>query len=203
MAPSCPSTPQPAAPPSKADSTQISNPSKKYSTLEGQYHKLSLTGPNHYKGDMVYANFGYVLIDGQWVDPESEGDLYNAYMGVSDDSHLDLDVPELHRSRDFGPHILTLEEQNEFYREYVKDVTDEADGEGDPRALHITPATFARWAKGAVKVDAYVEVVVEPPVRTKPSFINHTNPSLLCETSPNSLKLILRLIGTHVQSEAK
>jgi len=28
-------------------------------------------GANHYKGNMVYANFGYFLIGGKWVDLES------------------------------------------------------------------------------------------------------------------------------------
>jgi hypothetical protein len=29
---------------------------------------------------MVWANFGYYLAEGKWIDPESEGELYEAYM---------------------------------------------------------------------------------------------------------------------------
>ena len=175
MAPSSPSPPQ-SVPAPTAEFIQARSPNERGSTRNAQRHKLSLSGFNHYKGDMVYANFGYFLVDGQWVDPESEGELYEAYMKVSDDSSQDLDVPELHRSRDFGPHIMTQDEQNEFYRAYVEDVTDEHDDEGDPRDFYITPATFARWAEGAVKVDGYVETVIEPSVGTKSLCIKHTAP---------------------------
>jgi hypothetical protein len=130
-----------------------------------EYMRLNPTsvGRNHYKGDMVYANFGYFLVDGKWVDPESEGALFDAYIGRSNDSNPEL--PHLNRSRDSGSYVMKQEEQDEFYREFVEDVTDEIDGEGDPRVYRITPAIFARWATGAVEGEKFEETVMEPQVR--------------------------------------
>ena len=167
-----------------AEFVQASDLKSKDTALEGQLNEASLTGHNHYKGHEVYANFGYVCIDGKWVDPESEGELYDAYMGYFDGSSQDLDVAELHRSRDSGPLIMTQAEQDIFYREYVEDVTDEADGDGDPRDYYISPETFARWAEGAVKVDGYVETVIDPTVQNLLSFIMHIIPAI-CHANEN------------------
>jgi len=120
-------------------------------------------GMNHYKGDMVYGNFGYFLVGDKWVDPESEGALHNAYMNGSCEE--DPNLPDFQRFRTSGPHIMNPQEEDKFYQGYVDDVTDDKDGEGDPRCLRISPTTFARWASGAAKGDRYEEAVPKPPVR--------------------------------------
>jgi hypothetical protein len=125
---------------------------------------LPSVGANHYKGDMVFANFGYYLAEGKWVDPESEGELFQAYMNPSSSSGAEPKLPDIHRFQDTGPRIMSLEEEDEFYKDFVADVSDEKDGEGDPRAWRITPATFAQWATGAVVGDQYEETVIQTPV---------------------------------------
>ncbi len=111
-------------------------------------------GNHQYKGDQVYANFGYLPIGDKplWVDPDSEGELYNAY--INSTSHLP-GLPHFKRTPPKG--IMTPDEEDEFYKEYVEMVTDGVDGEGDPRIYRIAPATFARWAVGAVVGEHYEE----------------------------------------------
>lgn len=121
-------------------------------------------GKNHYKGDMVWANFGYYLAEGKWVDPESEGELFDAYMNQPGPPRTKPNLPDAPRSQDHGPHIIPLHEQEEFYRDYVADVTDEFDDEGDPRNTRIDPETFARWASGAVVGETYEKDVMKTPV---------------------------------------
>jgi len=114
-------------------------------------------GNHQYKGDQVYANFGYLPIGDEplWVDPDSEGELYNAYINNSaSTSHLP-GLPHFRRTPPKG--ILSPDEEDEFYKEYVEMVTDGVDGEGDPRIYRITPATFSRWAVGAVVGEHYEE----------------------------------------------
>ena len=73
---------------------------------------------------------------------------------------------------------MTPEEREEFYREYVDDVTDEKDGEGDPRHFRISPRTFVAWAAGAAVGDSYDESSFEPTVnslqssRNKPAIVH-------------------------------
>jgi hypothetical protein len=134
-------------------------------------------GKNHYKGEDVYANFGYFKVDNDWVDPESENALYDAYMTSSQHGQEHPDVPNLYRSQSLGPRVMTPEEREEFYREYVDDVTDEKDGEGDPRHFRISPRTFVAWAAGAAVGDSYEESSFEPTVI--PSNIHATSLSLL------------------------
>ena len=135
-------------------------------------------GKNHYKGEDVYANFGYFKVDNDWVDPESENALYDAYMTNSQHGQEHPDVPNLYRSQSSGPRVMTPEEREEFYREYVDDVTDEKDGEGDPRRFRISPRTFAAWAAGAAVGDSYDESSFEPTVnslqssRNKPAIVH-------------------------------
>jgi hypothetical protein len=121
-------------------------------------------GKNHYKGEDVYANFGYFKVDDDWVDPESEYALHEAYMSASQHSEEHPDLPNLYGSHSSGPRIMTAEEQDEFYWEYVKGVTDEKDGEGDPRRFRISAKTFAAWAAGAAAGDCYEESSFEPTV---------------------------------------
>lgn len=59
---------------------------------------------------------------------------------------------------------MSAEEQEEFYKDFMADVSDENDGEGDPRAWRISPSTFVQWATGAVAGDQYEEAVMQTPV---------------------------------------
>lgn len=135
-------------------------------------HPPRCIAPNHYKGDMVFANFGYVNIEGKWVDPESEGELYKAYMNPTEGSNSKIPLPTLRQRSDSGPRIMTPEEQLKFYNEYVMDITDWVDAEGDPRMLRITPATFLRWATGAVKGEHFEETLLAPQVCALPQHFN-------------------------------
>ena len=121
-------------------------------------------GKNHYKGDKVWGNFGYYLADGTWVDPESEGELYHAYMKPSSGRQgenylLDITIP-----RDGGPRVMSAQEQDVFYKDFAAYVFDDEDGEGDPRNWRITPETFAQWASGASAGERYQEEAVKIPV---------------------------------------
>ena len=113
---------------------------------------------------MVWANFGYYLAEGKWIDPESEGELYEAYMNQPSSHGAEPHLPDIPRSRDHGPRILTPQELNEIYQNFAADVTDEHDAEGDPRDWRISPETFAQWAAGAVTGDQYEETVMKTPV---------------------------------------
>ncbi|KAG9233916.1 hypothetical protein BJ875DRAFT_510899 [Amylocarpus encephaloides] len=119
-------------------------------------------GQNHYKGKMVYQNFGYLPIADKWADPDSECELFKAYINPTDGPNTKAELPDLDNSRDRGPRIMSLEEQDEFYKGYVEEVEDDVDGEGDPRNYRIDPATFARWAEGAVRGDRFEEKIMEP-----------------------------------------
>ncbi|KAL2073577.1 hypothetical protein VTL71DRAFT_10903 [Oculimacula yallundae] len=114
-------------------------------------------GTNHYKGDEVWSNFGYVKIRGRWIDPDSEGEVADAFKAEdygNDDAPY---LPDLQKSPDTGPRIMTPEEEMQFYSAYTEDVSDEIDGEGDPRFYRISPATFARWAAGGGSGERYEE----------------------------------------------
>ncbi|KAH7407398.1 hypothetical protein BKA64DRAFT_666481 [Cadophora sp. MPI-SDFR-AT-0126] len=114
-------------------------------------------GTNHCKGNMVWSNFGYIKIRGRWVDPDGEGEVADAYNAYESGDNEAPYLPDLHKSLDSGPRIMNLEEQDEFYSQYTEEVSDEEDGEGDPRFYRITPATFARWAVGSGTGERYEE----------------------------------------------
>ncbi|PBP23741.1 hypothetical protein BUE80_DR005381 [Diplocarpon rosae] len=146
----------------------IESPVEKTSYAEHIERVKPAIGTNHYKGDMGNANFGYIKIGDIWCDPDSELELSRAvhiheYAPVCEDrarvKPLQPPVP------DSGPRIMTPEEEDEFYRGFVEEVTDEQDGEGDPRQYRISPAVFARWAAGAVKGERYEEEPWWPPSR--------------------------------------
>ncbi|PBP22002.1 hypothetical protein BUE80_DR007104 [Diplocarpon rosae] len=146
----------------------IESPLEKTNYAEHIEREKPAIGKNHYKGDMGNANFGYIKIGDIWCDPDSELELSRAvhiheYAHVCDDrvrvEPLQPPVP------DSGPRIMTPEEEDEFYRGFVEEVTDEQDGEGDPRQYRISPAVFARWAAGAVKGEKYEEEPWWPPSR--------------------------------------
>lgn len=121
---------------------------------------LPAIGTNHYKGDKVFANFGYYPIDGNWADPDSEGELNDIYKnGISSQS-----LPHTGPPRD---DIMTPEEQDTMYRDFVEEVTDEEDGEGDPRLWRISGATFLQWATGAAVGDRFEEKPMKTPVSSE------------------------------------
>ncbi|KUJ13287.1 uncharacterized protein LY89DRAFT_155756 [Mollisia scopiformis] len=125
-------------------------------------------GKNHYKGDYVYANFGYVRDEDtmEWFDPESSQPLKDKYISYRREGPIEevdgKHIPDFKRSERIFPRIMSTEEQEHFYDEYLQYVHDDVDAEGDPRDLRITPATFAQWAVGARKGKAYEEEEFTP-----------------------------------------
>ncbi|CZT06689.1 hypothetical protein WAI453_006032 [Rhynchosporium graminicola] len=114
-------------------------------------------GTNHNKGDLVWQNFGYVRVRGRWVDPDSEGDLADASRTRDTGDEEAPYLPDIKKRPDPGPKVMTPEEQMGFYQSYVEEVSDDIDGEGDPRAYRITPGTFARWAAGCETGERFEE----------------------------------------------
>lgn len=119
--------------------------------------RLSTGGNHHHKGDDVYENFGYVRDQKtkSWIDPDATGLLRDEY-NICDfkrakDGADGCHIPDFRRSQRSGPRPMSAEEQDAFYQGYLAYVHDERDAEGDPRALRISPAVFARWAEGAQK----------------------------------------------------
>jgi hypothetical protein len=133
--------------------------------------------PDHYQGDEAYANYGYLPLDGIWVDPDSEGEIaaamknsgkhvrlpkirddYNSYPGMTQEDNIaatnrtESDPPVLPIYYRNDPEMT----EDDLYRGFIEEVTDEIDGDGDPRLNYITPATFARWAEGAAEGNHYV-----------------------------------------------
>lgn len=93
----------------------------------------------------VFAYFGFLKINGKWVDPDSE-----MAMDKASKDHPDVTNPLLPGMDSFsGPYILSKSEQSLVYAEFMDD---QDDAEGDPRAFRISPETFAKLAEGAVKV---------------------------------------------------
>ena len=94
----------------------------------------------------VFEYFGYLQINGKWVDPDSE-----KAMDKASNNHPDVTNPLLPGMDSFsGPYILSKSEQSIVYAEFVDD---EDDAEGDPRAFRISPGDFCQMlAEGAVKV---------------------------------------------------
>lgn len=157
-------------------------------------------GVNHAKGKYVYSNFGYIYEgkDETLVDPDSQhelslilnddqsANLESAHPSCTGDTrateycsqhtspaliHSEED-PDIVSISEFVPaHEMTPEEQDIFYEEYIQEVTDDIDEEGDPRAFLITPLTFLEWAKGAVKGERFQEEKFEPNVSTSLSHI--------------------------------
>lgn len=122
---------------------------------------------NHYRGDMVWANFGYLSYHGRWVDPDSQRELKAAYEGKTAAYHYRATNRVIDAPRQPGPKLMLPGEEISFYEwfnEEVFDVGEDGDTEGDPRNLRITPETFAFWAQGAIKGNYYDQMVMEPEV---------------------------------------
>jgi hypothetical protein len=111
--------------------------------------------PNHYKGDEGYGNYGYFQVNDCWVDPESRKEIHDAL------NNRAPPVPRLPIGTIPCPGLY----EDEIYKSFMAEINGEdGDGEGDPRAMYITSATFARWAAGASEGDYYVEATVPPQV---------------------------------------
>jgi hypothetical protein len=105
----------------------------------------------------VFEYFGFLKINGKWVDPDNE-----MAMDKASKNHPDITNPLL-PGMDcfFGPYILSKSEQSLVYNEFLDD---EDDDEGDPRAMRISPETFAKWAEGAIKVEQPQHEVIKQAV---------------------------------------
>jgi hypothetical protein len=130
-----------------------------YDDFKRRYPQDSRFNPNHYAGDEGYANYGYMRINECWVDPESEGEVYDAITGRLGASY----TPELPVGITPVPRMT----EEDLYWAFVHEVSygEDGDGEGDPRASYISPATFTRWAAGVTRGDHYVVEKVPPQVR--------------------------------------
>lgn len=105
----------------------------------------------------AFEYFGYLQINGKWVDPDSEKATHEAL-----NNHPDVTNPLLPgMDSSSGPYILSQSEQSIVYNQFVDD---EDDNEGDPRAFRISPETFAMLAEGAVKGQQPQHEVIKQPV---------------------------------------
>lgn len=113
----------------------------------------------HYVGKEGFGNYGYLLINNTWVDPDGQGECLDALRSESTElwPHAVPIIPD-------GPKIMTRDEEDKFYATYTKEVSCGGDNEGDPRYLRISPATFARWAEGATTGDSYISTEFPAPV---------------------------------------
>ena len=126
--------------------------------------------PNHHHGEAGLEDAGYFKVNGKWVDPDSEHELHAAFTGTAVEKS-----PELPLSNKGGPKTMNWEEQEEYYKWYIAEVTDCDDREGDPRVQGISSQTFKAWACGAVKGDKYVTEQVPPQVRQcARAWMNHS-----------------------------
>jgi hypothetical protein len=149
---------------------------------------------NHYQGEDVWSNFGYLCINEKWVDPESQAQLYKAYYNPTGGHNATAELPELDKFRTRAPKIMTAAEQDDFYKAYVFDVEDNVDGEGDPRDIRISLATFARWAASATKGDMYESKVSRPSVSDF-VYVNNMQLKLIIDDRMSSqLRITRRLL---------
>lgn len=114
---------------------------------------------NHFHGSQSFANYGYASINGVWVDPDNPQGIVYALTEPKQ-----LSPPEPLPNLAEGPLIMNAREEDLFYKEYVNDVVEGGDCEGDPRNLRISPSTFAQWAVGARFGDYYPSFVPVPKV---------------------------------------
>jgi hypothetical protein len=120
------------------------------------YQGGTQSNPNHYSGDDSPANYGYIKINSQWVDPDSEHAIWEAQYCSSKAN------PWPTGRSSTGPYILSELEEASEYAEFADYVSDE---EGDPRQKRITPELFAEWAVGAVRCGQYQATVI--PIITR------------------------------------
>jgi hypothetical protein len=134
---------------------------------------------NLYSGKEIFANFGYLRVNKIWVDPDSEGQLHNAYVKGGIDAEAAYQTYVGDGTKQTGPYafqkprtdangIIIPDDLDLFYNDFVGFVDDDMDGEGDPRNYRISPQTFARWAVGAKFPEPYEDTFVAPSVRELP-----------------------------------
>ncbi|KAK6599591.1 hypothetical protein H4I95_08466 [Botrytis cinerea] len=112
---------------------------------------------NHYKGKEVWGNFGYIEVNGVWVDPDSEKDLAHAFKG-----YPVLSPEKLQDARAKDARIMSPAEADKFY-EFFNDYV--SDDEGDPRDNRMSPEEFAKMVRGTAsegKGDTWARAIVAP-----------------------------------------
>ena len=131
---------------------------KTFSYKEHKRRCLHRFQSSHYKGVDGYGNYGYIHLNGYWIDPESKKEVFEAENNLLDACH----VPKLPIGIDALP-VLT---EDQMYAAFVEEVSTGPDGdqEGDPRSMYITPLIFARWSVGASLGDHYVAGKAEASV---------------------------------------
>jgi len=104
--------------------------------------------PHQDLGEDGYGNYGYIPVNGRWVDPDGEIDISNAVK-----ERGPLNPPGLR----VGNMPIPGKYEEVMYQEFLAEVNEFpfSDGEGDPRGLRITPAIFARMAAGCATGDKY------------------------------------------------
>lgn len=99
---------------------------------------------NRYHGSQSFANYGWVNINEQWVDPDGEADVDSAWRGIFTYEASKVTFPEGVRSA----RVLSDTELKVLYKDFEDFVSDD---EGNPDLNHITPEDFIAMARGAKK----------------------------------------------------
>lgn len=136
---SAPCTPvQPTRHKQKGSSSRDTNTAgQRFASRHGQ-------NPNHYHGSQSLANYGWININEQWVDPDGEGDVDNAWKGILTYDASKAAFPEAVQSA----RVLPDTELKGLYGAFEDFVSDD---EGKPEQNHITPEAFMTMAGGAKK----------------------------------------------------
>lgn len=135
--------------------------------------------PNHYHDEEVYANFGFLKINGHWADPDSHRTLHSALLG---EAGLEFKLPG---SSSTGPRIMEEHELDAYYDWLVEELHEGEDDEGDPRDMRISPETFRIWAADVEVADKFCAELIGPQVRTEFLVVLSTNPDI--SNSPSGL----------------
>ncbi|APA11846.1 hypothetical protein sscle_08g066160 [Sclerotinia sclerotiorum 1980 UF-70] len=134
---------------------------------------------NHYKGKQVWGNFGYLFVNGTWVDPDSEKDLAHAFKGYPVLSLDELEGARAKDSRIMSP--AQMEEFYDFFNEYV------SDDEGDPRNNRLSLKEFQNMVHGTAsegKGDTWAKAVVAPQEKYTERPREPRNPKIQTDMLP-------------------
>ncbi|KAI9640083.1 hypothetical protein NHQ30_011485 [Ciborinia camelliae] len=110
---------------------------------------------NHYKGKEIWGNFGYLNVNGAWVDPDSEKDLAQAFKGYPVLLPEELEGARAKDKRIMSP--VQMEQFYDFFNDYV------SDDEGDPRDNRLSPEEFQKMIRGTAsegKGDTWARAIV-------------------------------------------
>jgi hypothetical protein len=180
----------------------LKNPERHPSVLDGYTREeLLRLRPCRFTGESSFANYGYILINGKWVDPDSQGAVFDALKNERPTSRSPKPPISIK-----APCLMSLEQTGALYNEmcngspnashggmdFIGDFQD--DFEPDPRLLRISPRTFARWAVGASQGDAYVRSEAVLVVRSSHGLMQ-TSLLNLGFTFVSMLKLLIDHIG--------